>query len=157
MESISYVLTVIASYLGLVCGIIVAYIAKEELKKGKKYFVFLQNAITALIIFLILGFFKVHILLNIVFLVLFFVLARLLKFPKSYLLYPVFGAILYLARIRTNEFALIAALVFLYGFPTAALLSRFKKKSNFTSILSNWRIVLHHATFILFSFLAFLI
>ena len=157
MEAYCYILAVLIAYFGLICGIITEYIAKEELKTGKRYFAFLQSAITALIIFLLLGFFRVHLVINIAFLIMFFAVIQQLKFPKSYLLYPVFVIIIYLARIRTNEFALIAALVFLYGFPTAALMSKFDKNEHWTSILANWRIVLHHATFILFSLLIFLI
>ena len=141
MEAMSYSLTAATAYLGLACGIIAAYMAREEIRAGAKYFAVLQAAITALILFLAMAFFKVNLLLNIAFIALFFGIIRQLEFPQSYIMYPAFAAALYISRVRAGTFATIASLIFLYGLPTAALLIDFKRKNYF-------KILLYHLTFI---------
>ena len=145
MESMIYILSSVLAFLGLVCGMVVAYIAKEELKLGKKYFKWLQYAITVLVLFFTMAFFNVNLLLNIGLIILFLITIKLISFPESYLLYPFFAVMLYLVRIRTNTFVLICSLIFLYGFPTAAVLVDFRKK-NYVQIAG------YHASFIVLAF-----
>jgi hypothetical protein len=50
MDLINYFLIILISFLGLGSGIALAYIAKEELEKGKRYFIIMQLILMVLII-----------------------------------------------------------------------------------------------------------
>ena len=65
MDILNYALASVFVYLGLFIGFILALIAKEELKEGEGYFIFLRNLIFSLIIFFLLYFNKIQIWLSI--------------------------------------------------------------------------------------------
>lgn len=50
----NYFITLIVVYLGLPIGYLISYFAKEELKDGKKYFIFFKAILFSLIMFLFL-------------------------------------------------------------------------------------------------------
>ena len=54
MEILNYVLAIIFSFFGIFAGMLLGYIAKEELRAGKKYFVWMQNILLILGLFFIL-------------------------------------------------------------------------------------------------------
>ena len=57
MQIINYFLASIISYLGIALGIILIYIAPEEQKHGKGYFLFLRNIFFMLILLFLLFFY----------------------------------------------------------------------------------------------------
>lgn len=142
MQFINYLLTGIIAFLGLGAGIALAYIAPEELKDGKKYFILLQNFLLALILFFLLYFYRFNIILNIAFslallLLLFFYLNTKTSQKIRYIDYVFLGIVFYLSAKNTNLFLLQSALMFIYSLPAGSLLFNIKKKNIFNVILKN--------------------
>ena len=142
MDFINYSLTNLIVFLGLIIGIILAYIAKEELKDGKKHFILLQNVLLTLILFFLLFFYKINLILNIgislaVFLSLYFYLNTLKKQMIKYIDYGLLGIFFYYASNNINLFLLQSALIFIYGFPAGSLLINIKKRNILEIVLKN--------------------
>jgi len=142
MDFINYSLTNIIVFFGLIIGIILAYIAKEELKDGKKYFILLQNILLAIIFFFCLFFYKTNLILTIaislaVFFSLYFYLNTEKRQRIRYIDYGLLGIFFYYASKNLNLFLLQSALIFIYGFPTGSLLINIKKKNFLEIILKN--------------------
>ncbi len=128
---------IIASFIafsGLFLGMLLAQIAPDEVKPGKKYFSILQYMLsTAIAIVLlynvinsqgqylaIVASFAVGI-----------ILAMLLKIKYIYL-----GIGLFSSALAKDVFALLASLIFIYSLPTGTLLVRKKVRLLLTSILA---------------------
>ena len=142
MDFINYSLTNLIVFFGLIIGIILAYIAPEELKDGKKYFIFLQNFLLLLILFFLLYLYKFNLALNILIsLALFFLLYFYLNNKKhqkiKYIDYAFLGIIFYLSAKNTSLFLVQSALIFIYGFPAGSLLLKIKKKNILKVFLRN--------------------
>ncbi len=152
MEIINYTLTLIVSFLGLVIGIILAYIAKEELRAGKKYFILLQKVILTLIpSFFLFYFLKKNISLLIISILLFSMLINSYnKRIKTHYIYPFLALIFFFSHKNIDLFRLEAFLIFLYGFPTGSLLTKVTKK-NYV------KIVLQHISFVVIGLLLFIL
>ena len=120
---INYSLVVLVTFLGLFAGFFLALIAKEELEPGKDYFRFLQNVTIALIIFFLLHYNSLPIWLTImVALLTFFFVGKSKINPIA--VYLFLGVIFNSAfRNKLSVFILIASLIFVYGIPTATLLT----------------------------------
>ena len=121
MEILNYVLIALIVSLGLLSGRVLAWIAKEEIKPGKKYFLILQKILFCAAVVLLMYFNKT----NVHYtwtgaLVIFAYLSWFKKIP-SYVISAVLGAVLYLAAL-TDNFLLISAVIFLYGFPVGSLI-----------------------------------
>lgn len=115
------VLIAIIAFLGLLVGYLLTYLAKEEIKPGKKYFVMLERAIL---------------------IVLALVLLSQVWTEKTFILPLVIGLITgYFLRIRyfylglalaasialsMELFVLIASLIFLHGLPYGGISSKLK-------------------------------
>ena len=54
MEILNYVLALVFSFLGIFAGMLLGYIAKEELRAGKKYFIWMQNILLILAVIFVL-------------------------------------------------------------------------------------------------------
>jgi hypothetical protein len=126
MELINYILSALIVSFGIFCGVILGRIAKEELKPGKKYLIFLQYAIIAVMLVLMV-YFRFNV--DIVFLfvaALFFVIYRT-RFKKQIMpeIYVLFALIF--SNAVNGFFISVSALIFLYGFPTGSLLYLNKK------------------------------
>ena len=141
MEVINYFLTGIITYFGLGCGIGLAYIAKEELNDGRKYFILSQNIILPLIIFSFLYFLKVSLIIDITLLIISFICLYYFNnlkndnFKKNfYYIYLILGIIFFISSKNNNFFIVESSLIFLYGFPTGSLIIDVKK-NNFFEIL----------------------
>ena len=141
MEVLTYFLTGIITYLGLGCGIGLAYIAKEELNDGRKYFILSQNIILPLIIFSFLYFLKVSLIIDITLLIISFICLYYFNnlkndnFKKNfYYIYLILGIIFFISSKNNNFFIVESSLIFLYGFPTGSLIIDVKK-NNFFEIL----------------------
>jgi len=152
MNLINYTLTLIVSFLGLILGIILAYIAKEELKPGKKYFILLQKVIlTSIVAFLFFYWSNKNIFLFIIclfasFILIYFFIEKI----KTHHIYKVLGLIFYFSSKDIEIFKIQAFLIFLYGLPTGSLLTKVTKRNYF-------RVILNHTYFIIIALLSFFI
>lgn len=119
-DLITILLIPLISIAGLVAGMILSYVAKEELSAGRRYFVLIYR-----IIFVILS----------------LVMMYLLSFPLS-IVFLLFAIILLIADLKMNHTSwfivhylfflsgyfvagtplIIAAIIFLYGLPVGTLL-----------------------------------
>ncbi len=139
MDFLNYFLISLVVYLGLLIGIILSFMAKEELKDGRKYFILLHNIILAFVLFFILEFFNVN-----VFLALFLPLILIIVlfyfneiYKKSYVVYVLFGIVFYFSSKNINLLLIISSLILFYGFLISSLQINFKKKNYFQILLKN--------------------
>jgi len=129
MELWQYILVSLISAFGLAVGLIAGRIAEEELKPGKKYFVLAQNFILALILFVLLFFYKIDAIISIVLAAVFlFLLIKLKELKNNYLIYALLGGVFFISS-KNESFIYQSSLIFLYGFPTAALAYKKKHKA----------------------------
>lgn len=124
--SLAYLIPMIIASAGLICGAIIGKIAKEELKNGKKYFIFMQNILVVLLIILIMYQYRqiVHAI-WISALALFLYLYYFRKIPQ-WIVYAAFG-IAYSLSFGKAIFPFLTAVIFIYGFPTGSLELRHKR------------------------------
>lgn len=152
MNLLNYSLATIIAYLGLFIGFLLAIIAKEEIKPGKKYFIFLQKIILLLIFISLLIFIDLNYLL--VLLISAFIVIYLSKTKKEFnklpYIYILLSIIFYLSSKKLNLFIIESSLIFLYGLPTGSLLTKKSKKETIINILTN-------IPFILIAIILFLI
>lgn len=159
MELINYALASFIVSLGVICGLVMGKMAKEELRPGKKYFAILQS----LVIFLMVVF-AVYLNLRpyITVLLAFLFLVRLhhvniLKEPKLvfyYIAYVVFS-ILFFEASRSASLIIFPVLIFIYGLPTGSLLIMRKKRIKHAFIVPGLFFVLSLAIILLRNFLLF--
>jgi hypothetical protein len=112
---VSYLLTAVIAYLGLLAGMIVSYLAREELREGEKYFVIMQHTLLFLFAVIALSTGQVLVAISVVALL---IMAH--RITISYLMYPLLAILLFSTQTLHDRF-LTAALIFIYGLPTAAL------------------------------------
>jgi hypothetical protein len=130
MDLVSYSLAAIIVVLGFVCGIVLRLFTKEEMKAGRKYFIYLQYAILAVIIALMI-YFRMHYVIILIFLavlVMVFSKSRMKK-PMPASVYIIFGMLFFEAS-RSSLFILFSSLMFLFGFPAGSLMDLKKKWQN---------------------------
>lgn len=133
---LSYFLAAIASYLGLLVGILLIKMAPEEQKPGRKYFIFLK----AFFFFLITAFFLFFNRINVLFSLALFAFMLLLMankklhLEKSALVYLILGFVFYFSSKIFDLFIIESALIFLYGIPASSLITK-PRKSNYKEIL----------------------
>ncbi|MBS3163649.1 hypothetical protein J4427_03080 [Candidatus Woesearchaeota archaeon] len=101
------------SFIGILIGILIAKYTKEELKQGKKYFLWIERASLILILLVIAFNFKLSWLVLIGLMAGYFI-------PVQYL---AFGLIL-----TSFENIIIACLIFIYGLPYGSLINKDKTK-----------------------------
>ena len=138
MNLTDYTLTLTASFIGLILGIILAYIAKEELRPGKKYLILLQKLTLTLIMIFMFYQLKLNIYLLIISswisaLVIYLFIERI----KTNYIYPVLALIFYLSSRNIVLLKIQAFLIFLYGFPTGSLLTKVTKKNYISTVLEH--------------------
>lgn len=152
MNLLNYSLAAIMSYIGLFIGFFLAIIAKEEIKPGRKYFLFLQKIILLLIFIFLLLFIKLNYIL--ILLILIFIIIYLLKTKKEFnelpYIYIILSVIFYLSSKKLSLFVIESSLIFLYGLPTGSLLTKEDRKKTIINILAN-------IPFILIAIILFLI
>lgn len=126
MEILNYSLIAIAAVLSLICGAIIGHFAKEELEPGKKYFIFLQKALFAAIIAVIMYANRTNV--HYAWIGAIIIFAYLYFFEKinQAISYAVLGLAFFLAA-DTELFLPIASLAFLYGLPTGSRLVKNRK------------------------------
>lgn len=119
MDFLNYLLVSIAAFSGLWAGALLAFIAPEEMKAGKKYFNAMIKIVFILIpivIALFLG--KEKLLFSVIFVLLsamFMIYA-----PKGYI-YPLLGVFFYIAGRDDNLFPIIATTIFILGMPKGSI------------------------------------
>lgn len=152
MEILNYILATLITFSGLFVGLILAIIAKEELKPGKPYLILLQNLVFSLIIFFLLFFNNLAIWLAILMALLTFIF--LLKSKINPIATYLFLALIFNAALRSllKVFVLEAALIFIYGIPTGSLLT-YKLKNKKLKTIKN--ILIKYGIFILIAILLF--
>ena len=144
MNLLNYSLTAVIAYLGLFVGFILAIMAKEELKAGKKYFLFLQKIILLLIFVFLLIYIDsnyILVLLLLVFIII-YLLKRKRKFNELPYIYIILAVIFYLSSKNLDLFVIESSLIFLYGLPTGSLMTTKDKKETVINILKNIPFVL---------------
>ena len=126
MEILNYVLIAVVVSIGLILGRVLAWIAKEEIRPGKNYFLILQKILfcAAVILLMYLNKANVHYIWAGALVI--FVYLYYYKKISPEIVYGVLGLVLYLAT-KTEHFLLAGSLIFLYGFPTGTLLKDKKK------------------------------
>lgn len=143
MQAIGDLLTVlllplIVVFLGLYVGAALAFIAPEELKKGKKYFLIMQMIFITLIIALFMYYRQIpyFVISSAVVFILF--LLNLVKKDISVIVYALLG-ILFVSAIysTSNAFFTVATAMFLYGIPTGTLYAYNNKKKTKTLIMQD--------------------
>jgi hypothetical protein len=110
------------SFLGLAGGMFLAYSNRDELKPGRRYLVFAQKAIWALIIILTALAYQLPlyaVIIILIFTVLPFFDRKQVHAPSMYLLQ---GIIFYLSAESVNLLAANASLIFLFGLPSGTLI-----------------------------------
>lgn len=120
MEAVNQFLGLAVIFAGIIMGSIVALIAKEELKSGRKYFLALEKFMIAGILLLSI-FFAQHTVLKIVFAA---ILVYLFVFKFSFndiIIYLLFGFIYFIFANNFNILILLSSLMFLYGFPAGTM------------------------------------
>lgn len=120
MNPLNIALAGIIAFAGLPAGWILAKITKDELKHGIKYFYMIQYVLFIIAVIVTLYTFRLH-------LFLFIVLGIALVFMttkvnlKPQITYPLFALFFINSLTNINILLLISSLIFLYGFPTAAI------------------------------------
>jgi hypothetical protein len=124
----------IIALLGLGVGILLALMTKEELKVGRKYFVFVRNVLFGFIELIILLFFIQQklwlalIIISIIF-ILVIILEFILKSKYLRLLPFIIFISAYFLNSDTSFHFILTILIFLYSLPTGTLLyNDFKKR-----------------------------
>lgn len=142
-------------YLGIFVGIILIFMAPDEKKHGKKYFIIFQRVLfwiaVSLISFkFILEFSWLQFLFYIIPLIIILMQMIYGKF-NSYLSYLLFAIILYISAYNRNLFLIEGTLIFLYGMATGSLIG--DKKDIRKSIVDGLRLGYFIAAIILLPFL----
>ena len=126
ITSLPFVLSLIIIFSGLLAGIALARIAKEEARAGTKYFAWIKKIILAMVfpLFLLLTKFSLAtVSLTIIFLgTLYLWKNRIFKFDQDIANYLLFGILLGLSSNNPELFPIEGSLVFLYGLPTGTLI-----------------------------------
>ena len=126
MEILNYTLIAAVVSIGLILGRVLAWIAKEEIRPGKNYFLILQKALfcAAVILLMFLNRTNVHYMW--IGALVIFVYLYYYKKISSEIVYGVLGLVFYLS-VKTEYFLIASSLIFLYGLPTGTLLKDKKK------------------------------
>jgi len=114
---LTYLLLLVLAFLGLFIGLLVGYFCKEELKPGMNYLNWLRHLL--FIAILIIFFVKNPSWLFVILIAVIIILFSLSK-NRETLYYYVLAVIFFLSW-RYNGFAMMAPLIFLYGFPLGSM------------------------------------
>jgi len=125
------ILMLLFAFSGFFFGFLLSFLAPEEIKPGKKYFLFLKEALFLLIslyAFLTFLYFKFYyfIFLPLIYLsLLFFFIKKQKPFLRESFNYLFFASLYFLFLVYLNPSSLsllFLALIFLYGFPAGTLI-----------------------------------
>ena len=124
----TYLIILIIAFLGLYLGLIIGYMAEEELKPGRKYFVAMKHLL--FLVVLALFFIKNPSTIFIIFIALLIIIFSFSKHRETLYYYAL--AVIFFISWQFNGFTLIAPMIFLYGFPIGSiyLFNHLKDKKN---------------------------
>lgn len=115
MEILTYFFVLLTVFLGLLLGIIISFMAKEELKDGNKYFFLCKNLLFSLIlVILFYSFLKINIYWNSLFFIVIFTFLTYIKI-KEFITYNLLAIIFYLSSKDIFLFKIQSSLIFIYG------------------------------------------
>jgi hypothetical protein len=120
MEAFSYLLTIGICSLGLVVGAIVSFMAKEELKSGLAYFLWLKRVLLMVVLGTFIYLYKSSIIYVSV-IVVWMVVSYLFLIDNDILTYSLFGIAISESALSQPVFIINSISLFLYGLPTAAI------------------------------------
>ncbi len=107
---------------GLLGGLLLSYLAREELAAGKRYFV-ISYRILFILLSLVIAYFIISSSLSIYIAVLFLFLAKIFDFKKPYRLHFLVQYLFFLTGyFVAGKQIIIAVILFLYGLPVGTLL-----------------------------------
>ncbi len=129
IDLLKYSVILVITYLGLAAGIILSYIAKEEIMIGRKYLKLLQKILLSLVVLFVFYFLNINIILVIIISVVILLLLLFIKNIHQQYMYALLGLFYWISSKNINAFIIISSLIFLYGFPTGSLLIKVEKKS----------------------------
>jgi hypothetical protein len=130
-----FIIASVITFLGLVGGVIASYSNKQELEPGKKYFVWIQKILFMAIIIATVVYFSLNIIPAFVIIAVAFLFCFLRNLQKfSFIIYILFGIILFFSSQIKQLFFLNCALIFLYGIPTGTMLKMKKRNIVFELI-----------------------
>ncbi|HII71874.1 TPA: hypothetical protein HA265_03925 [Candidatus Woesearchaeota archaeon] len=132
---LTYLLTLVVVFLGVYAGALLAFIAPEELKNGKKYFRGLMHALVGFIAALLVYFYAYNIYWSLAVGLLLLVMMYLLPHAHyvDQIVYLTMGAAFLLSTRNQELFIANSAMIFLYGMPLASdYIERNSKKSKKT-------------------------
>ena len=118
---IGLILTYMVVFFGLVIGVALAYIAREELATGRKHFIFLRDIIVTLAVLFLLYFYDLNRFVILFMTIIVFLTLINLRLDNDHVLYFFLSVILMLTHKDTTFFEIESILVFLYGFPAGTL------------------------------------
>jgi hypothetical protein len=134
MDFLRYFLVSLVVYLGLLVGIILSFMAKEELKPGKKYFLLTHNIVLGFILFFFLEFLDINVYLTLFLPLILVISSFYYKFKTNYI-YFLLGIIFWLSFRSGRGSLLISSLIFFYGFLVSSM--EFKAKKYYLILLRN--------------------
>ena len=123
-------------YAGLIAGMVIAWMAQEEIKPGKRYFILMHDILVAAIAYLVLESLKIHPLISLItpIIVLCALVYHQNACTKSPFIYLVLGIALALSS-SSRLFLPVASLIFFYGFLIGSLQIDLKRR-NYLAILA---------------------
>ncbi len=159
-EIVKYFLVLFISYLGLLAGIIISNMAKEELTPGKRYFGILKSLIFGIILFQFFSYIKISYFISIPLSIImgglsYFWEKRMSEINMELWYYSFYAIILFETK-KTDFFPILALLIFIYGIIVSSIkseqLEELKLFQKITSILSQNIIFLIMGIFLSFLF-----
>jgi len=159
MELLNYAITAILVSIGIISGVILGKMAKEELKPGKKYFALIQTAIIFIMI-VYASMFNLSAYVSVI--LAFLLLLKLSHFkfteepkPLFYYIAYAFFAFTFFEASRSASLIIFPSLIFIFGLPTGSLLLMRKKRIKHAFILPGFFFLLSMALILLRIFLLF--
>lgn len=127
MEILNYYLIALITALGLICGAVIGYFAKEELKPGKNYFIWLQKILFTLAVVLLMYANRTNVHYMWAGGLIIFIYLYYYEKMRPAITYAFLAFVFFLASV-TSMFLPVSASVFLYSFPTGSMIYKNKKE-----------------------------
>ncbi len=122
MQSLSYFLALIASYSGIIAGIMISSRVKEELKEGKKYFILFQKGLIIVAASLFLNFLELNLVLRLLAYSIIIFSIALKKAINGTFLYCSLALIFFATSKDPNVFFAISTAIFMIGIATGSMM-----------------------------------
>jgi hypothetical protein len=120
MEILNIVLALIIAILGYPVGLLIRKYTKEEMKPGRKYFIWLSDVLVILALIFTIYSLNLNIYISII-IALILAIAVVKLNLKPLVNYPIFALCLMLNINNQNIFFILSSILFIYGLTAAAL------------------------------------